>query len=370
MPLIKSLSRKSNAGQLITYALRYVTHEKAISKNTNDATLILRHNIRARSVPGYIREFKENESYRLYKRKDSVILFHDIISFAPQDKKNITHEILKDFSKKYVSLRGNNNLYLIVRHSEKEHEHLHCIISGVALSGYSARISKQQFKYIKIELNKFQQEKYPELAHSLIAHEKNKTKSKEGIVQAVKNIRQTDKQSLIACLEKNYVVSNSTTDFLKRLQDQAYIPYYRNSRLQGVTVSGRKYRFSRLGFDSEKIEALNHNVTLEHKTLQELQSLRAGKKISLKMEMLPVEKKDEMLHEEPEQKMLAEFENIRSMQEDREMEERDLDDLQNCSLTENNQSYEDEDSGDNNISLYNQYALQRPTLFDQEDEYD
>ncbi len=94
--IIKSLSRKSNSSQLVKYIFRYVLDDekkKEISKNdlvkSVQPNFIIRHNVRSRSVKGYVKEFQENEAYRIVRRKDSVQLFHTIISFAPGDSKVI-----------------------------------------------------------------------------------------------------------------------------------------------------------------------------------------------------------------------------------------------------------------------------------------
>lgn len=349
--LIKSLSRKSNSSQLIQYVLRYSLKE-GHAKDKDDATLILRHNLRSHSIKNYIKEFKVNESFRLYKRKDSVTLFHNIISFSPRDKELITDSILKNISKKFVELRGTNSLYLAVAHKEKAHTHLHVIVSGVQLNGYSSRVSKQQFKHIKIELDKYQQEKYPELVHSLIPHEKVSQKSKEEIIQAVQQIRQTDKQTLLKILEEKYTKASSIDDFLKRLKEETYEPYYRNNKLQGVTIEGRKFRLKNLGYDEQKIEQLNHKISFEDKSLQELHSLRKTKNRTLKRDKQSVEKRNIMLQDQTEQKMLNELENIRAMKKDKEKEDREISTEEDSTAIENNHSNEDSDTDNSQPSLF------------------
>jgi hypothetical protein len=329
MPLLKSLSRKSNTGQLVNYVLRYSLKENP-SKHKEDATFILKHNIRSRSVHGYIKEFKENESFRLYKRKDSVTLFHNILSFAPEDKHLITDIILKDIVKKFIELRGNNNMYLAVAHKEKNHIHTHIIQSGVMLNGYSARVSKQKFKSIKLELDRYQHEKYPELIHSLITHEKVNHKSKKEIVERVQQIRRSDKKELLQSLEKNYTEATSKADFLNRLTTQQLQPYFRNNKLQGITINGRKFRLTRLGYDEEKLEKLNHNISFEEKNLRELQNLRTGNAKEMKQEMPNVQ-------DESEQILVDELENIRSIKEEQELE-------RSINLDENNPTVEDRES--------------------------
>src|SRR5881396_3808377 len=108
--IIKTLSRKSNTGQLVNYIFKYVFREqqknihpeKPEQSKSDKGKFIVRHNIRSRSVKGYMKEFKENESYRLVHRKDSVKLFHTIISFSNKDKQHINDKLLKDIAKKFI----------------------------------------------------------------------------------------------------------------------------------------------------------------------------------------------------------------------------------------------------------------------------
>lgn len=277
--IFKSMSRHgsaSNQTQLIEYVTRYSIKHKRSTRDKEEATIILRHHLKSQDIEGMVKEFQQNESFRVYKRKNSAVLFHEVVSFAPGDKKFITDQILKDIAAKYVSLRAVDSLCLIVSHREKTaHTHLHAILSGVKLNGYSSRVSKDTFKRIVADLEKFQQEKYPELIHSKNQHRRNVNKSRDEILAEVKKTRQTKKEKLIKSLEDTYNKSNSSKDFFKRLCGK-YEVYYRNDRLHGVILEGRRYRIARLGIDDEKLDALDRLHSSEHKCLSELQNIRKG----------------------------------------------------------------------------------------------
>ncbi len=317
--IIKTLSRKSNSGQLIKYALRYSLKENAF-KNKEDAQVVLRHNLRTRSAKGYIHEYTENESFRLYRRKDSVTLFHDILSFAPGDKELVDAPMLKDIAKKYVSLRGKNNLYLIVSHTEKEHTHLHCIVSGVNLAGYSARLPKAKHKQLLQELEQYQQEKYPQLVHSHNSHEKLHLKTREEIIGQIKRSRQANKQTLAASLEQIYAEATSTKDFQTRLAAAKLDPYYRNGKFQGVVSEGKKFRLSRLGYDDTKIQALEEKVQQEVNPIQELEAIRNGIHKPKEREILKKEKTARTLLNPNQNSLLDEIARIRQQQEEKTIE--------------------------------------------------
>lgn len=320
--IIKSLSRKSNTGQLVKYVLRYITKEEKTAlkrADTKASPFIIRHNIRARtSVPNIIKEFQENETFRLYKRKDSVKLFHTIISFGDGDKEKVTDAILKDVAKKYIALRGKNSLYVGAKHVE-DHIHIHLISSGTSLDGYSARISKQKFHQIKLALEAYQKERYPELIHSVVEHSPKKPKTKEAILQTIKAARQTTKESLLTSLHRLSANATSLDDFLTKLQEQGIEPYYRNGKLQGCKDGNTKFRFSRLGVDTEKLEALSQEKSAEDEALDELQVLRSGReKQQIKTVEPIVEQQPEVAVETEEAVELAELAAIRSNDRRRE----------------------------------------------------
>jgi hypothetical protein len=278
--ILKSLSRRSNSGQLINYVLRYITKEEKTNApdNAQHSLITIRHNVRSRSIKGYIREFQENESYRIYKRRDSVRLFHTVLSFGAHDKEHIDHKILKDFARKFIELRGQNNLYIGAPHFDKDHTHLHLVVSGTQLNGRSSRLSKQEFKHLKLSLEAYQREHYPELIHSIVEHDKHTQQTKENLFKIFKAERQTGKQAVLNSLELNHANSTSLETFLSNLTKDGHVPYYRNGRLQGVIYENKKYRFSRLGFDDNRLTQFSSRRTEDELSLEELQQLRVGHK--------------------------------------------------------------------------------------------
>lgn len=282
--IIKSLSRKSNTGQLVNYVFKYVFKEQ--EKNITNPKLekpdkskfIIRHNIRSRSINGFKKEYKENEKFRIINRADSIRIFHTIISFSNKDKEHITDKTLKDIAKKFIEERGLNNMYAGTKHEDKDHIHIHILISGTQLNGRSSRVSKQKFHSIKLALQKYQLEKYPQLKHSLPEHGKSERLAKEAIVERVKTERQTDKQALVDCLDKAYSNSKSQEQFISLITKSGHTPYYRNGSFQGIKYEGKmKFRLTNLGFDKAKLHVLNQIKANQDKALGELKSLRAGK---------------------------------------------------------------------------------------------
>jgi len=322
--ILKSLSRKTNSGsQLVKYVFRYILNpEKHIDTiapqilHDSHSPLIIRHNIRSRtSIKGFIQEFEENESYRLVKRKDSVRLFHHIIGFSNLDRENVTDKVLKDIAKQFIKLRG-NNLYLGTAHYNTDSIHLHLICSGTQLNGRSSRMSKQQMHHLKLSLDAYQKEKYPELIHSLPEHGKKRRLAKEALITAIKHERSTNKLSLSTVLEQAYEQATSKKHFLSQIKALGHEPYVRNGKLQGVLYEGKKYRFSRLGFDENRFEQLEQAKAPVDRELVQLQELRKGRLRELQKEERSIKKVKELPKNlaEPELRQLDILSAIRQKQ--------------------------------------------------------
>jgi hypothetical protein len=309
--IIKSMSRKSSIGQLISYATRYSLKENNKQNNQESAIVLVRHNLRSKNVQGYINEFKQNETFRVYHRKDSVILFHTVLSFSPNDQHRINNTMLKDMAKKFVDLRSPNCLNLAVAHLEREHKHIHIITSGVQVNGKSSRVSKQEFAHILSELENYQQEKYPELIHSKNSHTKTKALDKVQLINQLQKTRESKKSSLLINLENAYQLAQSPDEFIKSITDNKHEPYYRNNKLQGVLVDGRKFRLSSLGFDTKKLEELKERETIFKSTFDEIQSIRNT----------PIKNKEAQLVNTKEDNVESELESIQALR--RKGKERD-----------------------------------------------
>ncbi len=281
--IIKFLSRKSsNSKQLLEYILRYIVDDNKLTKTDltiNDSNVrpnkfIIRHNVRSRSIKGFVREFNENESYRIVHRKDSVKLFHAVISFSNKDKELINDKILKDIANKFIEERGSNILHVGSKHEDKEHIHMHICSSGTQLNGRSARISNQKFKSIKLALDRYQRENYPFLVNSLPEHGKSKRLAKEALLESFKTNRQSNKATFLEKLDELSSNAISKEDFLTQIKNLGHELYFRTGKLQGVLFEGKvKYRFSRLGFDQERLERIGEGISLI-KGLQDLKAIR------------------------------------------------------------------------------------------------
>lgn len=272
--ILKSLTRRSNTLQLVNYLFKQEKGERLQP--------VLKHNLRSCSLNGWAKEIDANENLRIRKRKDNITLYHTILSFSNRDKEHINKSLLKDISKKYMELRGKDNIFLAASHNDRDHVHLHIIQSGTKyLTGESNRISKKEFHELKLALDAYQKEKYPELVHSLPEHGKSlrlQRTEKEHQLQTREG-KLSQKQELLHIMETVYEKSKSLDHFLIQLKSEGYDPYYRGGKLYGIEdTDGRHYRFKTLDY-SDKLDAIQKQAEMEEKELQELSDLRESKRI-------------------------------------------------------------------------------------------
>lgn len=270
--ILKNLTRRNNTHQLVEYLFK---HEKDQKPHP-----VLKHNMRNRSIKGWAKELDKNESLRIQRRKDNIKLNHTIISFSNKDKEQITDKLLIDISKKYIELRGRDNMYLASSHNDKDHIHLHIVMSATKyMTGEPNRISKKEFHELKLALDEYQKERYPELVHSIPKHEKSLTGQliqKEHQPPSLEG-KLSQKQQILETVESVYSKSKSLDDFLSQLKSGGYEPYYRGGNLYGIEDEGRNFRFKTLGFDKDKLEELDRQPDNEAKELQGISDLRDSK---------------------------------------------------------------------------------------------
>ncbi len=253
------------------------------------ATLLLKHNIASMTAKGMAKEFEKNEANRMHKRVDQTLINHMIFSWHNQDGKHLTDAMLTDMARKYIELRGENNLYCFTKHVDKEHTHLHAAVSGTSLNGLSSRISKDVFAYIKVEMDRYQKEQYPELC-SLPEHGKSKNRGKGAKYEYKIDERANVKSTLLKCTDVAQRSATSTEHFLSLLQEQGFSAYYRAGVLTGVqSDNGLKFRFSRLGVDMAALQERDDKKAKDDKAVNELRELRAGRG---KLQMVEIEKEE------------------------------------------------------------------------------
>jgi len=240
--------------------LNYMLNDENRLYNKKNRSFLIKHNLRGRSIDKLVTQFTENEKFRKRKRKDSVILTHEIISFHKDDSEHITIKKLEEIAREYINKRNINGLYLAVPHFDKEHYHIHICASGIDYRvGKSLRMSKAGFQKLKRDIQKYQVQRFPELSNSLVEHDKKSKArtSEQEYQQKLRTGRVSKKEAIIKTLDACLESSHSKIEFFQNLKNTGLKTYVRGGKITGVLKDNMKFRFSRLGFSEERLAKLD-----------------------------------------------------------------------------------------------------------------
>ena len=274
--IIKILTRKAarpGTSQLVNYILE----GKELMESLDSFTYL--HNISAFSKKGVSKAFHENMANHLKARKNSYGLFHEVISFNKKDKEHITDELLHDILTTYIKKRGAEKALVFSKvHRDKDNVHLHVMISANNYHSNDRNVlSKKQLHELKIEMEHYQLQKYPQLKHSFAYLKDKKQKlnfgfdiTKEpsvsdGEYRVKSRGKTTDIQTIKNLLEDIALSDMSTDTFLKAIDQSPELKiYHYRGKPQGILYRNKKYRFKRLGID---VDLFVRQATL-HKSRQ------------------------------------------------------------------------------------------------------
>lgn len=244
-------------------------------------TFELFRNVRTEGRDGAVDAFEKNDRYRQEnaKRKkvrNSVVCYHDIISFHHRDKPNLTDTKLQDLTEKYIELRCPNAVVYSKAHIHNKNIHVHLLISGSEYkSQVLTRLSDAKFKKVRKEIEQYQKEQYPELRYSLVYENlgQRKRKGKARGAEAEKMLKQRKPNQI---LDKD-LMKNAVNDFFKVARSEQHfydlmkghgVEIYKRKvggkeQPYGVLCNGRKMRFSTIGLDKKMIEQLKFRTQKE-----------------------------------------------------------------------------------------------------------
>jgi hypothetical protein len=195
--------------------------EKGANRKDDEFRFV--YNCFGRKKEQVIDEFSGNAEY-LNQRKNGVYLYHEIISISRS--KNLSEEAQKkalfEIVQEYTKRRSFGNLACGYMHDEKDNNlHFHLMISSNEV-GKSKRVSlrKKEFSTLKVEMEKWVLQKYPELEQEkLISKTSTYKDNKNGFTDTLQSTFSTAKnrQELHKLLENNqasYKVRGNTITFI------------------------------------------------------------------------------------------------------------------------------------------------------------
>lgn len=207
------------------------------------------HNVRGKTIGAWARQFQENEQYRLCKRKNSVYLNHEIISFHRDDTASLSMEKLEQLVRVYIKLRNPNGCYVAVPHFDRFHVHVHICSSAIQYrTGKSMRMSRQEFTSLKKNIQDYQVREFPELSRSVVRHgRKVDGKPSEKEMQYTLRTGKVSKSEQVQqMIQDCFRRSASQDEFYALVKAQGMETYVRGGKVYGVVHAGRKYRFKQI----------------------------------------------------------------------------------------------------------------------------
>lgn len=292
--IIKSRTRKdASFRQLVNYIMRETSLPNQEEEREEQEVFTFLHNFDDAIMPddmdGIADDFLENSKF-LKARKNGVMLYHEIASFAPEDSTQIDRSVMEQLSRKYIDVRAKNAMVLARPHFDKGHVHIHFLISGNERgNGRRMRVSKSEFTRQRREVEQFQLERFPQLNKSYV-HSRDKEKYKqqriERISDATKAMRERGaKQTIKTQLAKqvlNVIPSaQSLESIVLGIQKKGHEVYERGGIPYGIIQNGKRYRFSKLLKNSdysEKIALMLSNARELEKAKKRLEQVMKKEK--------------------------------------------------------------------------------------------
>lgn len=257
--IIKSMSRKEGS-----FSQLYEYMEKGANRNDDKYRFV--YNCFGRKKEQIINEFLSN-SQRLKQRKNGVYLYHEIISISRsktlsnEQQKKALYEIVQEYTKR----RAFGNLACGYMHDEKDNNlHFHLMISSNEV-GKSNRVSlrKKEFSTVKVELEKWVLQKYPELEQKKLISKNSKYKDqKEEFIDSLQSIFSTAKSrdefhSLLENNDSSYKVRGNTITFINN-------------------KTGKRHRLNTIGLGGEYAQ-MEARFNGQHNTIEESKKAEKSK---------------------------------------------------------------------------------------------
>ena len=254
-----------------------------MDKKKRENRWVLLHNLQYGSTPTEIsQEFEENAKFLRNKQtsRKKTFKYHEILSFSKESSEHLSNEKLQEIARDYLNIRDpeHSSKAFCTVHYEKDHVHLHFIISAnhIASDRSDMHMDNKRYFGLRREIERTTLCKFPELVHSTVYLEpeeikrivpeqyhhqiRSKTKSKKDFG------KQNKKQKIADTVSKIMEASTSLDDFIKKLaQSPSMQPYYRKEKLNGVIVDNKKYRLKTLGIElmPERLQVLSRLDELE-----------------------------------------------------------------------------------------------------------
>jgi hypothetical protein len=277
---IRYILTKESQKQVGFIMNRYVKGDRNFDKQMRlaDKDLLKQEKILEKRIQNMVKQFESNESKRKIQRSNANRAYHEIVSFHKSDTDKLPKKVLLKIARKYAKERSPNSMVISTMHSDKDHLHIHNIISALEFAtGTPVRLSKTEFKEVKKRMEKFQ-EKELGLEFSKVYHSKKKVQMQmlKLDIERELNLRgkQSERQEIQSKLIEVFARERTEKVYYKELEKAGLELYSRDGKIVGVQGFNKRYRLKTLGFDPIRISM---EKVKEQNRLKDLQKLKSNK---------------------------------------------------------------------------------------------
>ncbi len=226
--------------------LEYLNNEAKIY-NQNHETFIHKQHLYGLNNKQIAREFMKNEENRIVRKSNNIKFYHEILAFSDLDHSKLSISIIKNLTQEYLKQRSPYIQAYAIGHFNNNSYHTHIISSPLEIyTGINLRMSKERFAELKIYMQNYQLEHYPELSNSIVKHGAKKEISNELKLNTMKDKKQPTLDYLREKINFYYISSNGNQHFLELLKQNNFKTYTRDGYIVGIIHNLRKYRFTKL----------------------------------------------------------------------------------------------------------------------------
>lgn len=151
------------------------SYNKILEQETNPERV---SELTEQRIANMLSQFIQNNDTRTIKRENGNVAYHEIISFHRKDTDKLPSEVLQKIARKYIKERSQNSLVVSTMHSDREHLHIHFVISSVEFAaGKVVRKTRKEFEQVKVRMENYQNNELG-LTFSKVEHVKKKLCSK------------------------------------------------------------------------------------------------------------------------------------------------------------------------------------------------
>lgn len=232
-------------------------------------------------------EFMRNSRY-IKPRSNGIILHHEVISLSSLDKELVTEHILNSIARKYLELRAPEAKAYAVAQFNTNNPHIHLMISANKLdSAEKMEISNKQFFSIRREMDRYLEQSYPELKHSIIFTDKNLSKKKtirsdgkmkvswyeqereKRLKRAGKEVTPSKKQLVRDAILTAFSVAMDSSQFVNLLKEQGLTLYKRGQSFGVENSEGMKFRLNTLGLEQTLQQSFQQWAAMPKRVMEE-----------------------------------------------------------------------------------------------------